>query len=128
MNSPCPKNLPLFLSDHQLAVLEQANEESSHLLRQLFRSTDQSVFLELFEQEAEIASSATACDEKDQLARKLPGRIWSHNLNLTLEQLFMDTSLMLPPEEINSSMYSSNFYLRLPQNDLERTRYVSTPK
>ena len=71
-----------------------------------------------------IASTASTYDEKDHLARNKLNRIWSHNLNLNLEQLFMDTTLLLPPEVITFSTNNSNFFLRLPQNDLERTRYV----
>lgn len=135
-SSPSPpphQHQPIFLSDHQLAVLEQANEDAAHLLRQLFRSADESVFLELFEQEAIIAAAAVESNNRkmtepsrvNQSPQRQQQQIWSHNLGLSLEQLFMDSTLLLPPDEIAPSSYDSNFYLRLPMNEYERTRYVS---
>lgn len=130
----------VFLSDHQLAVLEQANEDAAHLLRQLFRSADESVFLELFEQEATIAATANAASENGSNSRSMSEssngsgkqrnsskshQIWSHSPTLSLEQLFMDSTLLLPPDEIAPSSFDSNFYLRLPMNEYERTRYVT---
>lgn len=127
---------PIFLSDHQLAVLEQANEDAAHLLRQLFRSADESVFLELFEQEATIAAAAATQKNNQKVSesrvnqspQRQQQQIWSHNLALSLEQLFMDSTLLLPPDEIPPSSFDSNFYLRLPMNEYERTRYVSLIK
>lgn len=127
----------IFITDHQLALLEQANEDASHLLRQYFCSVEKSVFLELFENEAKIAAAAMMSDAKDSLSKSPTSslasiasgsnKIWSHNFELNLEKLFMDSTLLFSPKHI-SQVYpnsNSNFYLRLPSHDYERTRYVN---
>lgn len=124
-------NSNIFITDHQLALIEQANEDASHLLRQYFCMPDRSIFLELFENEAKIAaaammSDANECFDKSTHNHPTSAKIWSHNFQLNLEKLFMESTLLLPPKDIDQlySNSNSNFYLRLPVHDYEKTRYV----
>lgn len=109
----------IFLTDHQLALLEQSNEDVCHLLRQCYSSTDKSTFLELFEEEAKNFQAITRNDE-DATPNRL-SHIWSSNVNLSLEQLFMNPTLLLPPVDAPES----NAFLRLPNLEYDETRYVS---
>lgn len=124
----------VILSDHQIAVLEQAREDACHILRHYYCSIDESIFLNLFEKEARMfhshscstrtsISSSTSASPSKHSASDRSNQIWSYDSYLTLEQLFMDATLLLPPNEINKD--DSNFHLRLPGIDCEKARYVS---
>lgn len=134
-------NLKRILTDHQLALLEQAREDAGHLLRQYYCSIDKSIFVNIFEQEAKIFYQSFCDNNKlsSNITSPLPfshstfsfssssnltckSHIWSYDTNLTLEQLFMDATLLLPPNAINID--ENNFHLRLPAMDYERARYV----
>lgn len=129
----------MFLSDFQLALLEQANEDATHLLRQYFRTIQESLFLEMFEAEAEAFLSAqktsspsapSPCNSVGSSpsrscfnsASSTPTKIWSHNLSLNMEKLFMGSALLLPAKGASESCDLS---LRLPLAELERAKYVS---
>ncbi|XP_046918540.2 C-type lectin domain containing ema [Dermatophagoides farinae] len=123
----------VILSDHQIAVLEQAREDACHILRHYYCSIDESIFLNLFEKEARMfhshscstrtsISSSTSASPSKHSASDRSNQIWSYDSYLTLEQLFMDATLLLPPNEINKD--DSNFHLRLPGIDCEKARYI----
>lgn len=131
----------LFLTDYQYALLEQASEYASHLVRHLHRKTDESLFLELFENEADLTAAMMAETNEAGLSHKdsqhsaseaqlssSPQKIWSYNLRMNLEHLFMDAMLLLPAKDVTPTNNEANFYLRLPMNDLEKTRYVRLNK
>lgn len=93
------------LSDHMLASVEQAKEEAASILRTFFKNEEESIFLDLFE------------DEVREIRRR----------KLNVEYLMMDANLLLPPNQLTSLMMNGvDFTRRLPCADVERTRYVST--
>ena len=98
------RNEKSVLSDHHLASIEQAKEESALILRNFYKSEEEAIFLDLFEEEyAEMQK------------RKL-----------NVEYLMMDANLLLPPSQLTSLMMNGvEFTRRLPCADVERTRYVS---
>lgn len=126
----------LFLTDYQYALLEQASEYASHLVRQLYRKTDESLFLELFENEADLMAAMMAetneagnahdnNSQQSSFSSSSTQKIWSHNLRMNVEHLFMDAMLLLPAKDVAPTNSEANFSLRLPVNDLEKTKYVS---
>lgn len=91
------------LSDHHLAVLEQAKEEAILILRNFFKSEEEMLFLDMFE------------DEHQEMQRR----------QLNVEYLMMDSNLLLPPNQLTPLMMTGiEFNRRLPCADVERTRYV----
>jgi protein CLEC16A len=87
-----------------LAVIEQAKERSTSILRKLYRSEADSLFLDLFE------------DEYSEFCK----------FRINVEYLMMDANLLLPPSQLSTAMMSGlHFTRRLPCDDLERSRYVS---
>lgn len=93
-----------ILSDHHLASIEQAKEESALILRNFYKSEEEAIFLDLFE------------EEYDEMSRR----------KLNVEYLMMDANLLLPPSQLTSLMMNGLDYTRrLPCADVERTRYVS---
>ncbi|KAI1286938.1 Protein CLEC16A [Halotydeus destructor] len=92
-----------ILSDHHLASIEQAKEEAALVLRNFYKSEEEAIFLDLFEEEyAEMQK------------RKL-----------NVEYLMMDANLLLPPSQLTSLMMNGvEFTRRLPCADVERTRYA----
>lgn len=98
------KNSVSLLSDHHLAAVEQAKEEAYVVLRNYFKSEDESLFLDMFE------------DEFQEMQRR----------SLNVEYLMMDSNLLLPPSQLTPLMMNGmDFTRRLPCADVERTRYVS---
>lgn len=92
------------LSDYHLASVEQAKEEAALILRNFFKSEEETIFLDLFEDEF----------------------LESSNRKLNVEYLMMDANLLLPPNQLTSLMMNGlDFTRRLPCADVERTRYVS---
>lgn len=92
------------LSDYHLASIEQAKEEAALILRNFFKSEEEIIFLDLFEDEY----------------------LESQNRKLNVEYLMMDANLLLPPNQLTSLMMNGlDFTRRLPCADVERTRYVS---
>lgn len=92
-----------ILSDHHLASIEQAKEEAALILRNFFKSEEETIFLDLFEDEF----------------------VESQNRKLNVEYLMMDATLLLPPNQLTSLMMNGlDFTRRLPCADVERTRYV----
>lgn len=93
-----------ILSDHHLAAMEQAKEESILILRNFFKSEEEILFLEMFE------------DEYQEMQKR----------QLNVEYLMMDANLLLPPNQLTPLMMNGvEFNRRLPCADVERTRYVS---
>ena len=92
-----------LLSDQWLASVEQAKEEAASIVRTLFRKEDESIFLDLFEEEyAEM-----------------------QNKRLNVEYLMMDANLLLPPNQLTSLLMNGvELRRRLPCADVERTRYA----
>jgi protein CLEC16A len=98
------RNGSSILSDHHLAVLEQAKEEAILILRNFFKSEEELLFLDMFE------------DELQQINKR----------QLNVEYLMMDSNLLLPPNQLTPLMMTGiEFNRRLPCADVERTRYVS---
>jgi len=98
------RNEKSVLSDHHLASIEQAKEESALILRNFYKSEEEAIFLDLFE------------DEYAEM----------HKRKLNVEYLMMDANLLLPPSQLTSLMMNGvEFTRRLPCADVERTRYVS---
>ncbi|XP_054164084.1 protein CLEC16A homolog [Oppia nitens] len=92
-----------ILSDHHLAVLEQAKEEAILILRNFYKSEEEMLFLDMFE------------DEHQQLLKR----------QLNVEFLMMDSNLLLPPNQLTPLMMTGiEFNRRLPCADVERTRYA----
>ncbi|CAG2111580.1 unnamed protein product, partial [Medioppia subpectinata] len=92
-----------ILSDHHLAVLEQAKEEAILILRNFYKSEEEMLFLDMFE------------DEHQQLLKR----------QLNVEYLMMDSKLLLPPNQLTPLMMTGiEFNRRLPCADVERTRYA----
>lgn len=92
------------LSDYHLASIEQAKEEAALILRNFFKREEETIFLDLFEDEF----------------------LESQNRKLNVEYLMMDANLLLPPNQLTSLMMNGlDFTRRLPCADVERTRYVS---
>ena len=93
-----------LLSDHMLASVEQAKEEAASILRNFFKSEEEAIFLDLFD------------EEFTEMSRR----------KLNVEYLMMDANLLLPPNQLTSLMMNGvEFTRRLPCADVERTRYVS---
>ncbi|KAI2799495.1 Protein CL16A [Blomia tropicalis] len=115
----CPIETPLFLSDHQFALLEQAIEDSAYIVRQSYRSTEESIFLLIFEKESEITYRWRS--ECRPITFETNKWIWSHDPNLSLEQMASDCTMMCPTIEQQSDQQNIDF--RLPINEYERIRY-----
>lgn len=99
------RNDKSILSDHHLASIEQAKEEAALILRNFYKSEEEVIFLDLFE------------EEYQEMAKR----------KLNVEYLMMDANLLLPPNQLTSLMMNGvEFTRRLPCADVERTRYVST--
>ncbi|CAG2166733.1 unnamed protein product [Oppiella nova] len=97
------RNGTSILSDHHLAVLEQAKEEAILILRNFYKSEEELLFLDMFE------------DEYQQLLKR----------QLNVEYLMMDSKLLLPPNQLTPLMMTGiEFNRRLPCADVERTRYA----
>ncbi|OTF81966.1 CLEC16A-like protein, partial [Euroglyphus maynei] len=121
----------VILSDHQIALLEQAREDACHILRHYYCSIDETIFLNLFRKEAKMfhrhSSSSSTHSSISSSTSASPSRhvrsdqIMSFESNLTLEQLFMNATLLLPPNEIGKD--DSNFHLRLPGIDYEKALF-----
>lgn len=94
-----------ILSDYHLASIEQAKEEAALLLRNFYKSEEEAIFLDLFE------------EEYFEMSKR----------RLNVEYLMMDANLLLPPSQLTSLMMNGLEYTRrLPCADVERTRYVSS--
>ncbi|RWS29542.1 protein CLEC16A-like protein [Leptotrombidium deliense] len=92
-----------ILSDHHLAAVEQAKEEASSVLRNFFKSEEEAIFLDIFE------------EEYQEMQRR----------RLNVEYLMMDANLLLPPNNLTPLMMNGlEFTRRLPCADVERTRYA----
>ena len=89
-----------ILPDSQLASIEQAKEEAAFVLRNYFKSEEETIFLDLFEEEnyAMIKN------------------------RLNVEYLMMDANLLLPPTLL---IHGLELTRRLPCADVERARCVS---
>lgn len=111
------------LTDHQLALLEQANEDATHRIRKIYKSMESiGLFIELFEQESELILKSKM---KSYHMPKC-GFTWSHiTSHITLEQLFMDPLVLLTSSTIPIDLIQeSKFYLRFPKTEYERIRYA----
>lgn len=100
-----------ILSDQYLASVEQAKEEAALILRNFYKSEEEAIFLDLFEEEF----------------------LEFQKRKLNVEYLMMDANLLLPPNQLTSLMMNGvDLSRRLPCAELERTRYVcinpSTPR
>lgn len=92
-----------ILPDQQLASIEQAREESALILRNFFKTEDETIFLDIFEEEF--------CEMKKR--------------KLNVEYLMMDANLLLPPNQLTSLMMNGiDLTRRLPCAEDERTRYA----
>lgn len=92
-----------ILPDQQLASIEQAREESALILRNFFKTEDEIIFLDIFEEEF--------CEMKKR--------------KLNIEYLMMDANLLLPPNQLTSLMMNGiDLTRRLPCAEDERTRYA----
>lgn len=99
----CMREGKSILPDQQLASVEQAREESALILRNYFKTEDETIFLDIFEEEF--------CEMKKR--------------KLNVEYLMMDANLLLPPNQLTSLMMNGiDLTRRLPCAADERTRYA----
>ncbi|XP_015791120.1 protein CLEC16A homolog [Tetranychus urticae] len=92
-----------ILPDQQLASIEQSKEEAALVLRNFFKSEEENLFLEMFE------------DENQEMLKR----------HLNVEYLMMDANLLLPPSQLTPLLMDGlELTRRLPCADVERTRYA----
>lgn len=92
-----------ILPDAQFASIEQAIEEAALVLRNFFKSEEEDLFLDMFE------------DESLEMQKR----------RLNVEFLMMNANLLLPPSQLSMLLMNGlELTQRLPCADVERTRYV----
>ena len=99
----CMRNNVNILPLPQMESIEQAKDESALILRNFFKNEDETIFLDIFE------------EEYNDMKKR----------SLNVEYLMMDANLLLPPNQLTSLMMNGiDLTRRVPCAQDERTRYA----